>query len=79
VSPLASLLAFVVLPIAFGVIVYVLVSASSWTRSGRATDDYDSGPFLVASAPALPNPSHLPREIGEGADALVGGGSSDKW
>jgi hypothetical protein len=79
VSPLNSLLAFVILPIVFGVIVYVLVSASSWTRSGRASADYDSGPFLVASEAALPNPSHLPREIGAGPDAFVGGGASANW
>ena len=78
-SPLAALLAFVVAPIALGVVVYVLVSAGSWTRSGRASADYDDGPFLVTSDAAVPNPSHLPREIGVGPEAYVGGGASAKW
>ena len=48
-DPLTSLLVFVGIPVAFGVVVYVLVSASSWTRSGRASADYDGGPFMVTS------------------------------
>jgi hypothetical protein len=79
VSPLSALLAFVVLPVALGVVIYVLLSAGSWTRSGRASADYDDGPFLVTSDPALPNPSHLPREIGVGPDAYLGGGASAQW
>jgi hypothetical protein len=79
VSPLTALLAFLVLPIALGIIVYVLLSAGSWTRSGRASADYDSGPFLVTSDAAVPNPSHLPREIGVGPEAYVGGGASAQW
>jgi len=79
VSPLSALLAFLVLPVVLGIIVYVLLSAGSWTRSGRASADYDGGPFLVTSDPAVPNPSHLPREIGVGAEAFVGGGASAQW
>jgi len=79
VSPLAALLAFVVLPIALGVVIYVLLSAGSWTRSGRASADYDDGPFLVSSDPAVPDPSHLPRELGTGIEAYVGGGASAQW
>lgn len=78
-STLTSLGLFVGIPVAFGIVVYALVSASSWTRSGRASADYDEGPFMVTSDPAVPDPSHLPREIGEGPDALVGGGASAKW
>ena len=78
-SPLTALLAFIVLPIALGIVIYVLLSAGSWTRSGRASADYDSDPFLVTSDPAVPNPSYLPREIGAGADAYLGGGASAKW
>jgi hypothetical protein len=79
VSPLTAILAFLVLPIALGIIVYVLLSAGSWTRSGRASADYDGGPFLVTSDAAVPNPSHLPREIGVGPEAYVGGGASAQW
>lgn len=78
-SPLTALLAFVVAPIALGIIIYVLLSAGSWTRSGRASADYDGGPFLVTSDAAVPNPSHLPREIGVGAEAYLGGGASAQW
>jgi hypothetical protein len=79
VSLLTSLLVFLVLPIALGVVVYVLLSASAWTRSGRASADYDGGPFLVTSDVAMPNPSHLPREISEDSDLLAEGGASAKW
>jgi hypothetical protein len=72
-------LAFVVLPIALGAVVYVLLSASAWTRSGRASADYDGGPFLVTSDTAMPNPSHLPRELGDGSDTFAEGGASAKW
>lgn len=78
-STLTSLGLFVGIPVAFGIVVYALVSASSWTRSGRASADYDEGPFMVTSDPAVPDPSHLPREVGEGPDALVGGGASAQW
>ena len=75
-----SLLVFVGIPVVLGIVVYVLVSASSWTRSGRVSGEYgDDGPFLVTSDPAVPDPSRLPREIGQGADAYAGGGASAKW
>jgi hypothetical protein len=79
VSTLTSLGLFVGFPVVFGIVVYVLVSASSWTRSGRVSADYDDGPFTVTSDPAVPDPSHLPRDIGQGAEAFVGGGASAKW
>jgi hypothetical protein len=79
VSPLTALGLFVGIPIALGVIVFVLVSASSWTRSGRASADYDGGPFLIASDIAIPDPSRLPREVGESPEAFVGGGASAQW
>lgn len=78
-DPLTSLLVFIGIPVAFGVVVYVLVSASSWTRSGRASADYDSGPFMVTSDVAVPDPSHLPREIAAGSTTFAGGGVSAKW
>lgn len=78
-NTLTSLGLFIGIPVAFGIVVYALVSASSWTRSGRVSADYDDGPFTVTSDPAVPDPSHLPREIGEGAEAFVGGGASAKW
>jgi len=80
VNTLQSLLAFVGIPVVLGIVVYVLVSASSWTRSGRVSGEYgDDSPFLVTSDPAVPDPSRLPREIGEGADAYAGGGASAQW
>ena len=78
-SPLEALLVFVGIPVGFGLLVYVLVSASSWTRSGRASADYESDPFMVTSEPAMPNPSRLPREIALESSSLVGGGVSATW
>jgi hypothetical protein len=77
VNALQALLLFVGIPVAFAGFVYVAVSASSWTRSGRASADYEGGPFLVASDPAVPNPSILPYDIG--STSVVGGGISAQW
>ena len=74
-----ALLVFVGIPVAFGVVVYVLVSASSWTRSGRASADYDSGPLMVVSDPAMPDPSRLPREVALESSPVAGGGVSAQW
>lgn len=76
-TPLAALLIFVGIPVAFAVVVFALVSASSWTRSGRTSGDYDGSPFLVASGPALPDPGRLPSDIG--AASAAGGGVSARW
>ena len=76
-NALEALLVFVGIPVGFAVIVYVAVSASSWTRSGRASADYDGGPFLVTSDPAVPNPSILPFDIS--STSVVGGGVSAQW
>lgn len=78
-DPLTALLLFIGIPVGLGIVVYVLVSASSWTRSGRASADYDDGPFMVASDPAMPDPSRLPREIAAGPTSLAGGGVGGKW
>lgn len=78
-STLQALLVFVGIPVGFAIIVYVLVSASSWTRSGRASADYDAGPFMVASEPAMPDPSRLPREIELESAPVAGGGVSAQW
>jgi hypothetical protein len=79
VDPLTALLVFIGIPIAFGIVVYVLVAASSWTRSGRASADYDEGPFMVSSDAAMPDPSRLPLEITPGPQTFAGGGVSGKW
>lgn len=73
-----ALLIFAGIPIAFAFVVYALVHASAWTRSGRADADYESSPFLVVSAPAVPDPSRL---LGDRAstDSSVGGGVSARW
>lgn len=76
-TPLAALLIFVGIPVAFAVVVFALVSASSWTRSGRASGDYDGSPFLVASGPALPDPGRLPSDVE--ASSPAGGGVSARW
>jgi hypothetical protein len=76
VNAVQALGVFVGIPVALGIIIYVLVSASAWTRSGRASADYDSNPLLIASAPAMPDPSRLPSELSQ---SRVGGGVSGGW
>ena len=77
-TPLEAIGIFIGIPVAFGVVVYALVTASSWTRSGRASDDYEGSPFLIASGPALPDPGRLPSDIGVSTTA-AGGGISARW
>jgi len=77
VTPLHALLVFVGIPVALAIVIYVLVHAGSWTRSGRASADYDGGPFMVASDPAVPNPSIVRSDV-ESAP-VVGGGVSAQW
>lgn len=67
------------IPLAFAALVGVLVYASSWTRSGRVSADYEAGPFLVASDPAMPDPARLPSELASGPGSIVGGGVSARW
>ncbi len=74
-----SLLVFGGIPVAFAVVVALLVYASSWTQSGRVSADYDAGPFLVVSDPAVPDPSRLPSELAEASGRVAGGGVSARW
>ena len=78
-STVQALFVFGGIPLAFAAVVALLVYASSWTRSGRVSADYDAGPFLVASDPALPDPSRLPSELATGPASVVGGGVSARW
>jgi len=77
VNALEALLLFVGIPATLALVVYVLVSASSWTRSGRASADYEGGPLMVRSDVSVPNPSILPSDIG--STSVVGGGASARW
>lgn len=77
-SPLEALGLFVGIPVALAVVLFAMVSASSWTRSGRASGDYDAGPLLIASDPALPDPARLPSELA-GPGVVTGGGISARW
>ncbi len=74
-----SILVFIGIPAATAAVVAVLVYASSWTRSGRVSADYDAGPFLVVSDPAVPDPSRLPSELAEATGTVAGGGVSARW
>ena len=73
-----ALLVFAGIPLAFALVVYALVHASGWTRAGRADADYESSPFLVVSAAAVPDPSRVPGERAAN-DSAVGGGVSARW
>jgi hypothetical protein len=79
VNPVEALLIFIGIPVAFAIVVAVLVYASSWTRSGRASGDYDAGPFMVTSDPAMPDPSRLPSELAAADTTVAGGGVSARW
>ena len=72
-----ALLVFLGIPLALALVVYALVSASAWTRSGRSDADYESSPFLVVSAAPVPDPSRLPGD--RPAENLAGGGVSARW
>jgi hypothetical protein len=68
---------FVGIPVAFAIIVFVLVSMGSWTRKA---DDADSGPLMIVSDAAVPDPAELPREIASGiTTSYAGGGVSGRW
>jgi hypothetical protein len=78
-----ALLVFLGIPVGFAVVVFLAVSASSWTRGGRANDvaraTGELGPLYLCSTASAPDPSVLPREIGMGSASLVGGGASGRW
>lgn len=76
-NALAALGLFVGIPAGFALTVYVLVSAGSWTRSGRDSADYDGGPLMVRSDPAVPNPSVVASDFASAP--VVGGGASARW
>jgi hypothetical protein len=79
VNAVQSILVFVGIPVAFAMLVAALVYASSWTRSGRASADYEAGPFLIASEMATPDPSRLPGEPAGVSVPVAGGGVSAHW
>jgi len=79
VNPVQSLFVFIGIPVAFAIVVAIAVYASSWTRAGRASADYESGPFLVASEMAAPDPSRLPSELAGPSVPVAGGGVSARW
>ena len=74
-TTLQALLVFIGIPVGVALVVFVAVSASGWTRSGRASADYDDGPFLICSDPAVPNPSIVDRQ----STSVAGGGVSGTW
>ena len=76
-SALEALGLFVGIPATLALVVYTLVFAGSWTRSGRASADYDAGPLMVRSDPAVPNPSVFPSDFASAS--VVGGGASAQW
>ena len=68
---------FVGIPIASAIVIYVLVSAGSWMRR---SDDADTGPLMIVSDSAVPDPAALPRESASGiTSSYAGGGVSGRW
>jgi hypothetical protein len=78
VSALQAVGVFLGLPILFGILVYLFVSAPSWIRASRSDDLVEGGPLLVTSARPLPDPSRLPSELAP-ANSTAGGGVSARW
>jgi hypothetical protein len=77
VNPVEALGLFLGIPLALAAVVAIAVGASSWTRSGRVTGDYDAGPFMVLSSAPLPDPSLVADE--NSISPVVGGGVSARW
>ena len=76
-NALEAILVFIGIPVALAIVIYVMVSASSWTRSGRTSADYALDPLMVTSDPAVPNPSIVPSD--NPAASVAGGGVSAQW
>jgi len=76
-STLQAIGFFVGIPVALAIVIFVLVSAGSWTRRG---DEADGGPLMIVSDAAVPDPAALPREIASGiSTSFAGGGVSGRW
>lgn len=75
-NPVEAVGLFIGIPVALAIIISVAVAASSWTRSGRVTGDYDAGPFLAVSGPPLPDPSVI---VSDRVTSVEGGGVSARW
>jgi hypothetical protein len=80
-----ALLVFVLLPVAFVALVWLVVSAPGWTRSGRATDAWLGDALVLdseAGAAELEAAAVRPAQIEPVVDAdddEVTGGSSARW
>lgn len=81
-----GLLYFVALPLAFIVIVSLIVSAPAWTRAGRHRpgSGWDSDPLWVGrgeQAPEVSDTSEHPAQISQdgGDEPSEPGGSSGRW
>jgi hypothetical protein len=77
VNPVEALGLFIGIPVALAIVIAIAVSASSWTRSGRVTGDYDTGPFMVLSSAPVPDPSIVVNE--SSVAPVAGGGVSARW
>jgi uncharacterized membrane protein YdfJ with MMPL/SSD domain len=71
-----AFLVFVVLPLAVAAVVWLLVKAPGWTRSGRAneTDAWTGDPLALGTTPATPSALEA-----ADADADGTGGTSARW
>ncbi len=72
-NPVEALGLFVGIPVGLAIVIAVAVAASSWTRSGRVSGDYDAGPVLIVSGAPRPDPSVVADRVGPG------GGVSARW
>lgn len=84
-SPVNALLIFLGIPVAFGALVWLLVSAPSWTRGGRpsSADAWTGDPHVVDAAeapPALVGAGDAGEAVEPASGATQGaGGTSASW
>ncbi len=76
---LTALLVFAGIPIAFALVVWVLLSFKSWGRGTAVEANATGGPLLVFTGAALPDPTRLPRDHDKQYTTLAGGGASGRW
>ena len=84
ISLLEFLRLFVAIPVAFVLLVVLLVYGASWTRSGRTSADYAQSPLWLSSPAAQTQTPNGPGISVEAAKASVAvedkpGGSSVRW
>lgn len=82
-TPGQALLIFLAIPVGFAALVALVVFAAGWTRGARASSaahtSSGTGPVLIVSASAVPDPGSIANQVSAGAATLAGGGARGQW